>query len=74
MKSSHNSSSSLSKVGGYFKELDLFGTPVQLKVKGADSFKSTLGAILSLLLWVAVLTYGSKKWVKMYTLEDTTFQ
>ena len=73
MKSDHNRSSSLSKVRDVFKELDLFGTPVQLKVKGADSFKSTFGALLSLLLWVAVLFYGSRKWMKMYALEDTTF-
>ena len=74
MKAYHKRNSSLGKVGGYFNELDLFGTPVQFKVKGAESFKSTLGALVSLLLWVAVLTYGARKWDKMYTLEDTTFQ
>ena len=53
----------------------MFGTPVSLQVKGGSAFKTWFGALLSIIIvYAAVMDYGSSKFQKMYHRLDTTHQ
>ena len=62
------------KISNLFKEIDLFGEQIVFQIKGADSYKSVLGAIISVVVITIVLAYGYNKFQIMKNFEGTDYQ
>ena len=45
----------------FFKSLDMFGKPMQLTYKGQEHFKTTFGALLTILSVMGFLAYLAVK-------------
>ena len=56
-----------------FSELDQFGKTIGFEIQGADSYKSMLGATLTLALTIVTLSYGVNKFFIMKEMRDTNF-
>ena len=54
-------------------QIDFYGEPAKLKVKGADTFPSCLGTLLSFIILGTVLAYGINKYRVMGEYGDTLF-
>ena len=52
----------------------MFGESLQFKVGGNDSFKSIIGALVSLAIFATVLPYGVNKFIILYQKNDTSYQ
>ena len=57
-----------------FSELDQFGKTIGFEIKGSNSYKSMLGATLTLIITVITLSYGVNKLFIMKDMRDTNFQ
>jgi len=58
----------------FLRSFDKFGEPVKMLYKGEDTYKTKLGAILSLLLNTVVLVYLVKKGIALVTKSDSAIQ
>ena len=57
-----------------FKKLDSFGEGMNFTIKGRDKFKTGFGALITLLIYIVVLVYGSKKLTDLSQKQDTVHQ
>ena len=62
------------KVSKRLKKIDMFGQGIKFTVKGQETYKTCSGAILTLLIYVIVLVYGSNRFQKFYQRQDTSHQ
>ena len=56
-----------------FRSIDIFGEGVNFQIEGADTIKTTLGAMLTLLVFTAVVFYGQDKLRTMLDRTDTYY-
>ena len=56
-----------------FKSLDLFGSTIGFQIRGNEAYNTIPGALISLIIYVIVLIYGTNKFFKMYNNLDTNF-
>ena len=45
----------------FFRSFDKFGEPVKINYKGEDTYRTKLGAFFTILLYVMVIGYMTKK-------------
>ena len=62
------------KIRNIFTKIDFLGETIGFEVKGGNSYKSVLGAILSLGIATVVLVYGSNKYKVMHEYGGTDYQ
>ena len=63
----------MGKVVERFKDIDILGEPIQLKVKGRESYTSIFGALISLGIFTTVAAYGVNKFTLMKEKGDTIY-
>ena len=55
-----------------FSSIDQFGQGINFLIKGGDTFTTSLGAVVTLLIYVTVLIYGSTKFNRLKERLDTS--
>ena len=64
----------LKRFSAFVRSFDKFGEPVKMLYKGEDTYKTKLGAFLSILLNTVVLAYLVKKGIALGTKGDSNIQ
>ena len=64
----------MQKVTDTFKSIDSFGSGVGFSVKGEGTFKTGLGAVITIIIYVIVLYFGADKYGVLTSKGDTTHQ
>ena len=50
-------------LGGRCRKLDIYGKPVRLTFKGADTYQTSIGATVTILAGLAVISFGLWSWL-----------
>ena len=64
----------MSKISEAFRKIDAFGEGIDFTIKGGKKFGTSIGAILTLLIYLVVGFYAQTKLVKLIYRLDTTHQ
>ena len=51
------------EVLGRCRKLDIYGKPIRLTFKGADSYKTSVGATVTIIAGLAVISFGLYSWL-----------
>ena len=57
-----------------FKKIDALGTSKSFTVNGSESYRSTVGAVLTILIYLLIAVYASDKAYKLSDRLDTNHQ
>ena len=63
----------IKKINSTFKKIDNFGEPISLLAEKSATHQTVQGAIITLLIYMTVMIYGSSKFNLMIEREDTLF-
>ena len=61
------------RVSSTFKRADIFGQGLTFTVDGNEKYPSVFGAFVSMVIFVALLMYGTNKFKVMLDHDDTVF-
>ena len=74
MKNKKDSSSRhLYGIGYKFRSIDIFGTSINLRVDGSPTYKTGIGACISILVIGIVANFAVAKFITLIKREDTSF-
>ena len=62
------------KFANSFKKIDAFGQGINFSVNGGDTFGTTFGTVLTLIIYGIILVYAQMKGQKLYHRLDTNHQ
>ena len=63
----------LNRITRLFQQFDYYGESSQLKIKGADTYPSCLGTLISLVIIITVIAYAIDKYDVCSTYGNTTY-
>ena len=65
--------SNLQKFKNQFKAVDILGSNMQFTINGEDTYKSNLGAWVTIIIYSIVLVYAANKSIKLSERLDTSY-